>query len=127
MEQSELFKPLPKDTPPDPVSGAEIPLGTPRVLRPDRQQMRFMPTDLESLLAEDHPARAIWAVVEKLDLAKFEATVKAREGHAGRPGIDARILVTLLHALAWRKLRYGLAALCLGGGEAVAMVVEREG
>jgi acetyl-CoA C-acetyltransferase len=37
-----------------------------------------------------------------------------------------RILVTLLHALAWRKLRYGLAALCLGGGEAVAMVVERE-
>lgn len=38
----------------------------------------------------------------------------------------ARVLVTLLHALAWRKLRYGVAALCLGGGEAVAMVVERE-
>jgi acetyl-CoA C-acetyltransferase len=37
----------------------------------------------------------------------------------------ARVLVTLLHALAWRKLRYGVAALCLGGGEAVAMVVER--
>ena len=38
----------------------------------------------------------------------------------------ARVLVTLLHALAWRKLRYGVAALCLGGGEAVAMVVERQ-
>jgi acetyl-CoA C-acetyltransferase len=37
----------------------------------------------------------------------------------------ARVLVTLLHALADRKLRYGLAALCLGGGEAVAMIVER--
>jgi acetyl-CoA C-acetyltransferase len=37
----------------------------------------------------------------------------------------ARVLVTLLHALADRQLRYGLAALCLGGGEAVAMVVER--
>jgi acetyl-CoA C-acetyltransferase len=37
----------------------------------------------------------------------------------------ARVLVTLLHALAERKLRYGLAALCLGGGNAVAMVVER--
>jgi acetyl-CoA C-acetyltransferase len=36
-----------------------------------------------------------------------------------------RVLVTLLHALADRQLRYGLAALCLGGGEAVAMVVER--
>jgi len=37
----------------------------------------------------------------------------------------ARVLVTLLHALADRQLRYGLAALCLGGGEAVAMIVER--
>lgn len=38
----------------------------------------------------------------------------------------ARVLVTLLHALAHRQLRYGLAALCLGGGEAVAMIVERQ-
>ena len=37
----------------------------------------------------------------------------------------ARVLVTLLHSLADRQLRYGLAALCLGGGEAVAMIVER--
>jgi acetyl-CoA C-acetyltransferase len=36
----------------------------------------------------------------------------------------ARILVTLLHALHSRRLRRGLAALCLGGGNAVAMVVE---
>jgi acetyl-CoA C-acetyltransferase len=38
----------------------------------------------------------------------------------------ARVLVTLLHSLAARNLRRGLAALCLGGGNAVAMVVERE-
>jgi acetyl-CoA C-acetyltransferase len=37
----------------------------------------------------------------------------------------ARVLATLLHAMADRQVRYGLAALCLGGGEAVAMVVER--
>jgi acetyl-CoA C-acetyltransferase len=37
----------------------------------------------------------------------------------------ARVLVTLLHALAGRQSRYGLAALCLGGGNAVAMIVER--
>ncbi len=36
-----------------------------------------------------------------------------------------RVLVTLLYALQRRGLRYGLAALCLGGGNAVAMVVER--
>jgi acetyl-CoA C-acetyltransferase len=39
----------------------------------------------------------------------------------------ARVLVTLLHGLADRSARYGLAALCLGGGESVAMVVERVG
>ena len=37
----------------------------------------------------------------------------------------ARVLATLVHALHQRKLRYGLASLCLGGGNAVAMVVER--
>jgi acetyl-CoA C-acetyltransferase len=37
----------------------------------------------------------------------------------------ARVLVTLVHALGQRGLRRGLASLCLGGGNAVAMVVER--
>ncbi|NDJ33437.1 MAG: acetyl-CoA C-acyltransferase [Chloroflexi bacterium] len=36
----------------------------------------------------------------------------------------ARILVTLVHALRARGLERGIAALCLGGGEAVAMAVE---
>jgi acetyl-CoA C-acetyltransferase len=38
----------------------------------------------------------------------------------------ARILVTLLYALRQRDLKRGIAALCLGGGEAVAMAVELE-
>ena len=37
----------------------------------------------------------------------------------------ARVLVTLLHALSDRNLKRGLASLCLGGGNAVAMIVER--
>ena len=36
-----------------------------------------------------------------------------------------RVLVTLIHALADRQLRRGLATLCLGGGDAVALSVER--
>jgi acetyl-CoA C-acetyltransferase len=36
----------------------------------------------------------------------------------------ARVLVTLIHALLDRGLRRGLASLCLGGGNAVAMIVE---
>ena len=36
----------------------------------------------------------------------------------------ARVLVTLVHALQQRGLKRGLASLCLGGGNAVAMIVE---
>ena len=39
----------------------------------------------------------------------------------------ARVLVTLLHGLARLGLKRGLASLCLGGGNAVAMIVERVG
>jgi acetyl-CoA C-acetyltransferase len=37
----------------------------------------------------------------------------------------ARLLTTLTHALIQRQKRYGLATLCVGGGEGVAMIVER--
>jgi len=37
----------------------------------------------------------------------------------------ARLLVTLLHALEDRGLKRGMAAICIGGGEAAAMIIER--
>jgi acetyl-CoA C-acetyltransferase len=37
----------------------------------------------------------------------------------------ARIVVTLIHALRERNLKRGLAAICIGGGEATAVIVER--
>jgi acetyl-CoA C-acetyltransferase len=60
-----------------------------------------------------------------IDLAKLNVHGGAIAlGHPiGASG--ARVLVTLFHALHDRQLRYGLAALCLGGGEAVAMIIER--
>jgi acetyl-CoA C-acetyltransferase len=36
----------------------------------------------------------------------------------------ARIVTTLVHALQRRHLKYGVAALCIGGGEAVAIAIE---
>jgi len=38
----------------------------------------------------------------------------------------ARILVTLLYGMRQRDARYGLATLCIGGGQGIAMIVERE-
>jgi acetyl-CoA C-acetyltransferase len=63
------------------------------------------------------------------DLKLDEAKVNVNGGAIalGHPigASGARVLVTLLHALEQRGLRRGLASLCLGGGNAVAMVVER--
>ena len=37
----------------------------------------------------------------------------------------ARILVTLVHELKKRNLKKGLATLCIGGGQGIAMCIER--
>ena len=68
------------------------------------------------------------ACMRELDLDPAKVNVYGGAIALGHPigASGARILVTLLHALADRGLRRGLAALCLGGGEAVAMIVERE-
>jgi acetyl-CoA C-acetyltransferase len=37
-----------------------------------------------------------------------------------------RILVTLLHEMGKRNAHLGIAALCIGGGQGIAMVLERD-
>ena len=69
--------------------------GKARVVEANREQMRLVPVDLESLLSEDHQARAVWAFVERVDLSEFYARIEAREGQAGRPAIDPQILLAL--------------------------------
>jgi transposase len=66
-----------------------------RVIEANRAQVRLVPVDLEGLLPQDHQARAVWAFVEGLDLSEFYARIAAREGKAGRPAIDPRILLAL--------------------------------
>jgi len=68
---------------------------TPRVLRPNPSELELRPSDLESLLAEDHRGRAIWESVEGLDLSALYERIRAVEGHTGRPAIDPAILVAL--------------------------------
>lgn len=69
--------------------------GRPRLVLPNRAQVELRPMDLESLLALDHPARAVWEFVESLDLSPLYAKVQAVEGGAGRPAIDPRIYMAL--------------------------------
>lgn len=62
---------------------------------PIRNQVQMMVRDLESLIAEDHAVRAIWALVLRLNLAAFYAPIKAVLGGPGHPATDPRVLVAL--------------------------------
>lgn len=66
-----------------------------RLNMPVRNQMEMMVRDLDSLIAEDHPVRAIWALVVRLDLSAFYAPIKAVLGGPGHPASDPRVLVAL--------------------------------
>jgi len=61
----------------------------------ERDQIELQPCDLEALLPPGHAARLVWRFVEGLDLTAFYATIRAREGHAGRAPIDPKILIAL--------------------------------
>jgi len=82
-------------------------------------------------LFEVNEAFAVVALAAIAELGLDPARVNVHGGAIalGHPigASGARVLVTLLSALEQRGLRRGLATLCLGGGEAVAMVIERTG
>jgi len=79
-------------------------------------------------LFEVNEAFAVVALAAQRELGIPEEKLNCHGGAValGHPigASGARILVTLLHALRRRGLRRGCAAICIGGGEATAMVVE---
>ena len=67
------------------------------------------------------------AIIRELGIDPAKLNVNGGAVALGHPigASGARILVTLLHEMQRRDVKRGLAALCLGGGNAVAMAVER--
>jgi len=67
------------------------------------------------------------AIMNELGLDRSRVNVNGGAVALGHPigASGARILTTLLHEMERRDVKRGLAALCLGGGNAVAMAVER--
>jgi transposase len=61
----------------------------------NRQQLLLRPVEVEKLVEKDHPVRAIWELVGRLNLEPFYAAVEAIEGVAGRPVWDPRLLISL--------------------------------
>ena len=80
-------------------------------------------------LYEINEAFAVVAMAAQKDLGIDREKLNVNGGACalGHPigATGARLIVTLLHALEARNLKRGVAALCIGGGEATAIAVER--
>lgn len=58
----------------------------------NRQQMSWRAVDVERLIGEDHPARAIWTLVGRLDLRQFYQGIDSSAEEGGRPAFDPQLL-----------------------------------
>ena len=66
-----------------------------RLRRANRAQVAPIPAYLDALLPDDHLARLVWTVVERLDLRAFTADLKVVEGGPGRAAADPAVLLAL--------------------------------
>ncbi|MFW5979782.1 MAG: acetyl-CoA C-acetyltransferase [Halanaerobiales bacterium] len=84
--------------------------------------------DIELIEANEAFAAQSLAVLEELNMDPEIVNVNGGAIALGHPiGCSGtRILVTLLHEMKKREVKYGLATLCIGGGQGAATIVERD-
>lgn len=89
---------------------------------------RLSLADIDLVELNEAFAAQCLACMRPLELDPAKTNIHGGAIALGHPigASGARVLVTLMYALAERNLKRGLAALCLGGGNAVAMIIERE-
>jgi len=90
MADETLFADMPEN---EPIKAGWA--GAPRLREPVRDQVELRAVDLEALLSAEHPARVIWAYVEKLDLSALEERVQARAHGPGQSPPSPRLLLAL--------------------------------
>jgi acetyl-CoA C-acetyltransferase len=90
------------------------------------ERAKLRTTDIDLFEINEAFAVQALACVRQLDLPRDRVNVNGGAIALGHPlGCSgARVAVTLLHAMRQRQARTGVAALCLGGGNAVAAVFE---
>lgn len=99
-------------------------LAIPKVLKKAGMQIN----DIDLFEINEAFASSSAAVIKELQINPDKVNVHGGSIALGHPigASGARVLVTLLYAMQEQNARRGLATLCLGGGEAVALVVERQ-
>jgi acetyl-CoA C-acetyltransferase len=91
------------------------------------EKAKLAPKDIDLFEMNEAFAAQMLACGKDLKLDESKVNVNGGAIALGHPigASGTRVLVTLLYAMEQRNAKRGLAALCLGGGNAVAMVVER--
>ena len=91
--------------------------------------MGWAASDVDLFEINEAFAVVAMAAMRELDLPHEKVNVRGGACALGHPigASGARIIVTLLAALEAKGLKRGVAALCIGGGEATAMAIERLG
>jgi acetyl-CoA C-acetyltransferase len=96
-------------------------------MRASLEKAGLAPDDIDLYEINEAFAAQLLGCVRGLEINPAKVNVHGGAIALGHPigASGARVLVTLLHALERHKKRLGLASLCLGGGNAVAMIIER--
>jgi hypothetical protein len=80
-------------------------LGELRLSRPVRNQVEMVLQELDALIGPEHRARAIWGLVERLDLSQFYTPIRAATDTPGRAATDPKVLLARLRRMAVRHGR----------------------
>jgi len=90
------------------------------------QRLDWRPQDVDLYEINEAFAVVVMAAMRDLEITHERVNVHGGACALGHPigASGARVLVTLLHAMKRHGARRGVASLCIGGGEAVAMAVE---
>jgi len=83
--------------------------------------------DIDLIEVNEAFAAQYLAVEKELDLDRSRTNVNGGAIALGHPlgATGTRLVLTLLHELHRRNKRYGLATACIGGGQGIAMIVEK--
>ena len=66
-----------------------------RLSRPVRNQAEMLVRDLDAVFDPEHRARAIWSLVERLDLSDFYTAIRSASDRPGRAATDPKVLLAL--------------------------------
>lgn len=108
----------------DPAWFTTAPVGA---IKSALQKANLKTSDIDLFEINEAFANVTMAAMKELEIPADRVNVHGGAIAIGHPigASGARILTTLVHALHTHNKRYGLATLCIGGGEGIAMIVER--